>query len=321
MSSLVDISKRIELTNEAMGRIGQMLQASPGSQGLLMNLSTLGRTQKNLKKEFREAAKRYGVEICTYRLIPEGTERHSITGIGKAFVNFQTLFSIVYEAVKVDKPRKSQHSGDEVSSETLLDYAYSFPGSVGVAFTVPTQASLYGNYFDQTIDALFAMARSQNSQDLKAFSRKLGVGPVRAMYRWACDLYRSGFGIDIHWKGSLAHNSRLYVQKGELQSLAESILATSEENHTMLTVEGILQGADVPARNFHFQYKDQKNRRKDIRGKFIDAIKADHPVTIPAKYKATIRRTTITNYSLEEDEVKDTLIKLEEIKIGKKKVR
>lgn len=314
MNALIDLSKRIEMTNEAMGRIGQMLKKTPASPGLLMNLETMERAHFHLTNEFENAARSLGVEICTYRLFPEGTQRHSITGIGKAFINFQTLFSIVYEAVKIDKPRKSQHPSNDIAEETLLDYAYSFPGSVGVAFTVPSQASLYGNYFDETIGELFSMAKSRSSQDLKKFSRRLGVGPVRAMYRWADDLAKSGFGIDVQWKGSQVEHSRLYVQKVELQSLTASILATSEETNSEFTVEGILQGADVPTRNFHFQYRDQKNRKKDIRGKFIDAIKADHPVKIPGRYRAKIQRTTTTNYSLEEDEIKHLLVDLKEIK-------
>lgn len=314
MNPLTDISKRIELTNQAMGRIGQMIQEMPGSAGLLMNLETLERTHAHLKEEFEAAAKGHGVEVCTYRLFPEGTERHSISGIGKAFVNFQTLFSIVYEAVKTDKPRKSQHAEEGINTETLLDYAYSFPGSVGVTFTVPSQASLYGNYFDGTIEALFSMARARNSQELKAFSRRLGVGPVRAMYQWANDLARAGFGIDVQWKGSDVANPRLHIQMGELQSLAAYILATSEEEHTVFTVDGILQGVDVPGRNFHFQYRDQKNRRKEVRGKFMDAIKAERPVKVPARYRADIQRTSSTNYSLEQDEVRYTLLRLVKVK-------
>lgn len=312
MNALADIRQRLELTNEALAKLGQKIKESPESPGLLLNIETLNKARLHLMQQFNEAAQAQGVEVCTYRLFPEGTERYSITGIGKAFVNFQAMFSIAYEAVKKSRPIKSLQAID-MADETLLDFAYSFPGSVGIAFTIPSQVSLYGNYFDLTVEQLFKMAQSNNSQELRSFSRKLGVGPVRAMYRWADDLVRAGFGVDVQWKGTGAQSTRLYIQKSELSSLTAAILATSEEIHSQLTLDGILQGVDIPTKAFHFEYRDTRNRKRDIRGKFIDAIKAGHPVKVPQRYSAIIRKTTRTNFSMEEDTTEYILLQLDEL--------
>lgn len=311
MNALVELQKRIELTNEAMARIGRMLKEQPHARGLLVNLETLDQTFQHLKKEYESLAIDRGIEVCTYRLFAEGTDRHAITGIGRALANFQTLFSVTYEAVKTDRPKTHQQITEDVANETLLEFAYSFPGSIGVAFTVPSQASLYGNFFDLAIEQIFRMAQTRNSMDLKAFSKKLGVAPVRAMYRWAHELASSGFGIDVQWKGAKKADSRLYIQMPELITLSAAILATSEETETNLSVIGTLEGVDVPAKTFHFRYYEQDGKRRDVRGKYIDAIRPAHPVSVPGRYKAVIRRTSRTNYSMDKDESEDLLLKLE----------
>jgi len=99
MNDLAEIREKIELTNEAMGKINQMLRDDPDSAGLISNMNSLRINHAKLEKEFEHAAKRLGVEVCSYRLFPEGTERQSIVAIGNALINFQELFSSVYQAV------------------------------------------------------------------------------------------------------------------------------------------------------------------------------------------------------------------------------
>jgi len=310
MNALLEIQKRIELTNEEIARTKRLLQTRPDSAGLLHNLETFSSAHTYLMKEFESTAKQTGIEVCSYRLFQENTDRKPISGIGKAFISFQNLFSIVYDAVKRGQPKKQSQVSDEVIAETTLDFAYTFPGSIGIALTVPSQVSLFGNYFQETINELFHMARLSKSEDLRVCSRKLGIAPVRALYAWADDLVKADFGVEVQWKGVQNEPSKLFVQRPELHILREAILATSEEHHEEFTLVGILKGVDIDSRSFHFQYKEEKKRR-DIRGHFIDTISQQRPVKVPAEYRVTIARTTRTNYSMDKDEVRDILLRIE----------
>jgi hypothetical protein len=196
MNDLVDIRQKLELTNEAMGRLNQMMCDAPDSAGLIANMNSLRINHFRLEKEFEETAKRIGVEVCSYRLFPEGTERQSIVGIAKAWLNFQSLFSLVYGAVKRTVSSPGKASPDEVS----LDFAYTYPGSTGVVLTIPSQANIFGSYYHEAVSTLFNMAKSQSAGELKTFSERVGISAMRAMYRWADDLVSAGFGIDIQWK-------------------------------------------------------------------------------------------------------------------------
>lgn len=307
MNDLAAIRQKLELTNEAMARLNRMLLDAPESSGLIANMNTLKITHYKLETEFEAAAKRLGVEICSYRLFPEGTERQSVVGIGKALLNFQSLFSLVYSAVKTEEPG----AGKSSLNETLMDFAYTFPGSVGVALTIPSQADLFGNYFHEAINVLTQMAKAQSANELKVFSQRVGLEPVKAMYKWADDLVEAGFGADIQWKGPRESYPRLFIQKQELTSLKAIMRATSDEHHAEFTKTGILQGVDMPNHSFHFEYKDEKGKKRDVHGKFTDAISPSKPVKVPLKYKVSLRKSTRVFYSTDEEETRHLLLRIQ----------
>jgi hypothetical protein len=304
MNDLATIREKLELTNEAMARLNQMLMNAPDSPGLIANMNTLRINHFKLEKEFEDTAKRIGVEVCSYRLFPEGTERQSIVGIGKALLNFQSLFSSVYSAVE----REESESRSGSSDETLLDFAYTFPGSVGVALTIPSQVNLFGNYFYETVTMLSSMTKAQNINELKSLSARVGIGTMKTMYKWADDLTHAGFGVDIQWKGPRESYPRLYIQKPELASLKAVMRATSDETQEEFTKRGILQGIDMPNHSFHFEYKDETGKKRDIHGKFTDAISAMKPVKVPSPYTVQIQKNTRVFYSTDEEDTKYLLL-------------
>lgn len=315
MNDLAEIRQKLELTNEAMGHLNQMLRDAPDAAGLISNMNTLRITHYKLEKEFEYAAKRLGVEICTYRLFPEGKERQGVVGIGKALLNFQSLFSMLYRAVKAEESGPGKTSNDE----TLMDFAYTFPGSVGVALTIPSQADLFGNYYHQAIDVLSHMAKAQSADELKMFSQRIGIEPMKAMFRWADDLVEAGFGADIQWKGPRESYPRLMIQKPELTALKTVMRATSDEHIDEFTKTGILQGIDMTNHSFHFEYKDEAGRIKPVYGKFKDAISPLKPVKVPDKYTISLRKSTRVFYSMDEEETKHYLLHIQRAQPKRKK--
>jgi len=201
-----------------------------------------------------------------------------------------------------------------VPDETLLDFAYSFPGSVCVALTIPSNVDLYGNYFHETIDVLSHMAKSQSAIELKAMSQRVGIEPMKAMYKWADDLVDAGFGVDIQWKGQQESYPRLFIQKPELTSLKAVMRSTSDEQLEDFSRTGTLQGVDADSHSFHFQYKVSTGKMKDVYGKFADAVSASKPVKVPSRYKAVIRKSTRVFYSTDEEETRHFLVRIESVK-------
>jgi hypothetical protein len=312
MNDILDIKRKLELTNEALSRLRLMLRDSPHSPGILANMKTLERTYESLEKQFTVTAKELGYEACSYRLFQASATRQSISTVGQALVNFQSLFTIIYDAIKRGQPKRTAHIPDQIMQETLFEFGYTYPGSVGIVFTLPSEATLYEHYFDEAITALFSMTKANTPDLLHEYSRTLGIAAVRAMYTWAHQLAKDEAGLDIKWKSNREFSANLFMQWQEFRALTEVIQSTSEDDEAIFTVEGILQGADVLRKTFHFEFIED-NRPRHISGSFIDAISPLHSVELPKRYRATIKETRKTFYSTQEDQVRHTLLGIESI--------
>lgn len=99
MNGLLDIRMKIENTNEALSRLSRMLLDRPNAAGLLANMRVLERTSQELEQEFLFAAKEMGLEVCNYRLFNDNKSQRSIYSLGTALVTFQTMFSVLYDAI------------------------------------------------------------------------------------------------------------------------------------------------------------------------------------------------------------------------------
>lgn len=312
MNELLDIRKKIENTNEALSRLSRMLRDRPDSPGLLANMRVLERTSRELEQEFSSAAKGIGLEVCNYRLFNDDKSERSIFNLGMALVNFQTMFSVVYDAIKYGQPKMTAHLHEGTWQDTQFDFAYSYPGSIGVTMTLSSEVDLYGSPFDKAIYTLFNMAKVQTSEAMKEYSREVGVAPVKAMYVWADGLARADFGVDIKWIGYRTPETRLIVQRPDLISLRDTISSMSEEYLIEFSVEGTLVAAHIIRKTFGFQYSEGEEIHV-INGKFIDAINLTHAAKVPAYYKGYFRKTTRTTYSTEEDKIEYVLLRLEEM--------
>lgn len=312
MNELLEIRNKIENTNEALSRLSRMLRDRPDSPGLLANMRVLERTSSELEQEFSSAAKEMGLEVCKYRLFNDDKSERSIFNLGRALVNFQTMFSVVYDAIKYGQPKMTQHLHEGTWEDTQFDFAYSYPGSIGVTMTLSSEVDLFGSPFDKAIYTMFNMAKVQTSDAMKEYSREVGVAPVKAMYAWADGLARADFGVDIKWIGYRTPETRIIIQKPDLISLRDTISSMSEEQHIDFSAEGILVAAHILRKAFGFQYYEGEEVRV-INGRFIDAISKAHAATVPAPYKAHFRKTTRTTYSTDEDKIEYLLLRLEEL--------
>lgn len=313
MNALLEIRKKIEHTNEALARLGRMLQDRPDAPGLLANMQVLERTFGELEEEFSSVAQGMGLEVCNYRLFNDDKSERSIYNLGMALVNFQTMFSVIYDAIKFGQPRATAHLHEGTWQDTQFDFAYSYPGSIGVAMTLSSEVDLFGSPFDKAIYTLFNMAKVQTSEAMKEYSREVGAAPVKAMYAWADALARAEFGVDIKWIGYRTPETRLIIQRPDLISLRDTISSMSDEEYADFTADGTLIAAHSVRKTFGFQYYEGDEIRV-INGKFIDAINQAHAATVPANYRAHFRKTTRTTYSTEEDKIEYVLLRLEELK-------
>ena len=305
MSELAELQEKLQDTSAALARAERALADQPGLPSVLATLKSLQKRQHDLEEDFLSQAARLQIDVCSYRLFSE-SGRPSVRWLATALTDFQSLFSLVYDSLKHGPKQRGRLSAD-AAQETEFGFAYTFPGSVGVVMTLPNDALLLGETkLDEAILTIAEMTKLKTSDQLSVYAKKLGLPPIRAIYRWASDLIEADLGADVEWRRRDTVRASLFLQRPELETLKQAIEHTSEKAEEEFDVVGDLVGVDVTGRSFHMKIPD----REDIRGSFRDAISSQHTVEVPKRYKAKIRKTTTVYYATEEESVVHFLVRL-----------
>ena len=105
-------------------------------------------------------------------------------------------------------------------------------------------------------------------------------------------------GAEIEWRRGEDIRGSVFVQQPQWKCLRDAIAETSEEKVEEARLTGLLTAADTKSRTFRMSFINS-----EIHGRFGDAIDPQHPVRVPARYTAHLRKTTTVQYSTEEESV------------------
>ena len=305
MTSLIDIHEKLLDTQAFISRLERRLTAYPDSELLLGNLRSAQKRHRTLERAFATEASKAEVDVCSYRLFTEKGVP-SIAALSEALGEFQTLFSLVYDALK-NGPKERSRLSQDIVNETSLGFGYAFSGSVGMVMTLPNERLLLGETrLDESMNLVFQMAKASSASEIAKFVAKIGRAPVKAIYDWAKAHADHELGADIEWRRQEQVRSQLFIQKPELENLRNVIDEMSEETEEEIEVVGDLVGADVRRRTFHIR----PQAGSDISGRFAVAIDEEHTVELPRPYRARLRKTTKFIYSTEEEKVNYSLLAL-----------
>ncbi len=306
MARLLELQSLLQEAVAGLVRFDQAIASSPAStsSSLVLAARSLHDQYDQLQSAFLAEAKRTEIDVCTYRMFTTlGDTRYTLNEVTTALQDFQRLFSTVHRALR---PRRSRRR-DEVE-DAGFGIAYTFPGSLGIALTLPRELEMFDSnqYYDEAMQTVFAMAQSRSPDEIVQHVRSVGPTAVRQMDRWAADHVSYGLGADIRWKTQTANPKRLFIQPPEISGLRNAILLSDYSAPRTIEVVGVLVGADMDRKSFHFKTE----ARQDLRGRFLDAITTEHRVQLPAPYTAKIRVTTQTVYSTNEEEDEYFLLSL-----------
>jgi hypothetical protein len=314
MSELFSIQEQLQEVGATIARLEASLVGDhPASASLLANIRSLRKNQRLLEAQFLRAADDRGLDVCSYRIAPHDQFANA-AALSKVLGTFQTVFTLMYEAIKTGSPKTNRRPSNEAEDKTGLLVAYTFSGSLGIVFALPNpRLHFYGNvptYLDEAINALFRLAKASDPDQIAAAANTYGLGPINAMYDWAKGHAQYHINASIEWLRSETVKDSVRVQYPEFDKLSKTIERTAEESQTELIVPGTLVGADVMSRRFHF-VDQSTDEEPDIRGRFSEAISESDRKQLPGRYRATLRKTVRKNYSTDQEEVSWFLMKLE----------
>lgn len=308
MSDLTAIQEQLQDTVATLAALEKDIALHPNVPALLLNYQSIEKRRKKLESELSAAAAALGLEVCTYRILPEDASV-KVSGIISAIGEYQNLVSVFYDAVKYGAKQRAVLSVDSVR-DTAFDFAYAFAGSVGFVFTLPNEPDLFDNSnLDEAIRLIFKASKAEQPSDILRFARQLGPAPIRILYRWAESHVRSSYSAEIQWKRGSDIRQAALIQGPEFQRLQRVLMETSDDTTEELTISGELIAANVDRRTFRLRM----DNGPDIRGYFGQVIGHAQTVELPRRYRATLLKTTRIRYSTEEPEVSHELLRLEPI--------
>jgi hypothetical protein len=261
-------------------------------------LKSFEKRRRVLEEQFRETAGNVGTDACSYRFFSDSV-RPTVAPLCSALSDFQSLYWIVYDAIKTGPKARNRKLPPDVLEEASFFVGYTFPGSVGIVLTFDNDMrGRFETALDAAMQSLFELAKARSSTAIIDCGRRLGVQAVKAAHKWASAHVDAALGADIEWLKGHEAIDRLFMQLPDLRELASVIASTTTVIEEDLELVGRLSGADVDKRTFHLALPGSA----DIRGKLSDGVPTDRIFEVGAEHKVTLRKRVRVYYSTDQEE-------------------
>lgn len=298
MNALTDIITKIADTQSAMRKIQTAMVKEPERISLKYTYESLQRRHEILEAKFIVFAGSDQLDVCSYRIFAEdnNNSNYPIFAVGSALRNFQKWFSTTYDALKTGPKRRSRLSAD-IIAESSLNFAFTYPGSVGVAMTIPSERLLFENDLQRAMTKTTEMLTAKGSDQVHYFAKQLGAASIRTLYDWVNDHVSANLGVDIQWIANNNSIAKITTGIGHLRNLKLAIEETSDMEENVFEARGWLVGADTQRHTFHMVFEEAD----EVRGKMSESIGDAYTVELPQQYIATIKKTAFINYATAEE--------------------
>lgn len=302
MSDIDSVLERLRRAFAAVSEVEAVAARSPGDRFVLANLHALKRDAEDLEKQWEDLCKDKQIEVCRYRIVPEHSDRYSLTSVSKSLLDFQELFSQIYDALKPGakgRPRLKTRAriSPGVATETKFDFGFTYPGSLGVALMVESESHLFGAKFDEAVKVIKDVISIKDQHDVREMAKTLGGAVVTKVYDWSTVNAQAGYGVDITWMRTDGTLRGGVIDASALEKVVEIIEKTSDKDTKNITVAGVLVGIDRKSRRFRFVEYNGPD--------FAGILDDDFPITekwaINTRYTAKITVETVIEYATMEE--------------------
>ncbi|RYH61663.1 MAG: hypothetical protein EON54_09900 [Alcaligenaceae bacterium] len=306
---MLEIASVVERTRKAFASVSRLEQAvarAPDDRSLRLNLAAMQKVALKSQEELFRYSEQSHVEVCNYRLVPEVTESYALPDVSSSMLNFQHLFSQIYDALKNGKKSKAV-IGKEAWSESLLQFGYSYSGSLGVVLLRQGSRDLLSGTFDQSIDALYQVIDIKDQDDVRTVAQTLGTAVVKRVHDWSEANLKGGFSTDVRWTRSDGVQLGEIIDCKRMETIVNIIEATSDTAVKEIEAIGVFMGGDLQSGSFHFVVPNGE----DYRGYLAAEFSKTTEMTLGGRYRAKIRERSTTVYSTERVERQRELMALQ----------
>ncbi|WP_454644524.1 hypothetical protein [Bradyrhizobium liaoningense] len=303
-----EIASAVERTRKAfasVSRLEEALARAPENRALQLNLVAMQKAAQRSQEQLFKFSEQVHVEVCNYRLLPESTSSYALPFVSNSLLEYQNLFSQIHDSKK-NGPKIYASIGKEAFEESILEFAYSYSGSLGVVLLAQNQKGFFEGRLDQSIDALFQVMDIDSRDAVRDIGKALGTAVVKRIHDWSAANLKGGFAADVRWNKSDGKQVGEVINRRRMESIVEIIEATSDEHIEEISATGVLVGGDLGSRSFHFVVPNGE----DYRGRLAKEFSYDGDMTLGNVYVAIIKETSTTTYATQKVERQRELLRL-----------
>ncbi|MGD0104566.1 MAG: hypothetical protein ABSC06_11065, partial [Rhodopila sp.] len=245
------LTDRVRRAYEAIAKVERVAAQFPGDVYVLANLAALKRDAEELESQWAEAVRLQQKEVCRYRMVPCHDVEFSIRAITRSLLDFQELFSQVYDALKNGAKRRAT-LGIDMILETTFNFAFSYAGSLGIVMSVDTTPTLFDGQFDIAIFTFMQIVEAKTEADIRDLAKRLGDAVVKKTFDWAKVNVEAGYAVDLDWTTVRGTHKGGMIDLDVFSRLVTVISRTSDTERRSIKVLGILVGLDSKTKRFRF---------------------------------------------------------------------
>lgn len=306
MSDVGSLLDQLRAAEAAAARLERAVAEEPNDRALRLDLLSARRQAEKLQKVFQEAAVDQGVDVCSYRIVPELAAGYAIDAVTQSLRAFQDVFTVIYAAL-VAGPRKTANVRKDLAARSTLAFGYTFAGSLGVVLTLNGGKTLFDDQFDTTVRALSQAIDISSQDNVRDAAKKLGPAAIKKLFDWASGNYESAYSIDLRWRTSRGLELGRYIARQDFVKVMDAIGMTSDVTKEVTIVRGLLAGGDILTKRFHFVDNDDH----DYRG-YLSSDFQTQRMELGKTYRARVLVETTFRYATEEEERRYVLLALED---------
>ncbi len=293
MTTLFELAAELRQTHAAVRRMDELFAAHPDDDALEINMLGIQKRQRVLELQFAELANQKHVDVLGYRFIPEAGNSYPLTAVAGALSALQEAISVVFDALRSVPKIRARISAD-IAALTSLDFAYTYDGSLGFAFSIPNERLLLGESdLDRAVSLIFRTIKATSRDEISVLAQEIGPAGLRRIYRWADQHSKFDIGADIEWRRRLEVRDEVRVQPQELMRLKEIIEESSPETQDDIEINGVLMGIDVTADTFRLAVAEGD----DVRGRLADEFNRAEHWAVVTRYSALLNVRTKLSYA------------------------
>lgn len=308
MSDYASVVERARKAFASVARLEAELARAPDNPGLQVNLAAMNKLAQQSQQQLMSISEHQRVEVCNYRLMPQAAAGYSLEAVSNSLLRYQGLFSQIHDALK-NGPKSIASIGREAQQQSVLEFAYSYSGSLGVVLLAQSERDFFQGELDNSIDALFQVLDIDSRSSVRDIAKSLGNAVVKRVHDWSEANVKGGFATDVRWNRSDGRQLGEVIERERLANIVQIIEATSDEQTYEYPATGILVGGDINSRSFHFVVPNGE----DYRGKLSKEFSLQNEMLLGKRYRAIIAETSTTTYATDRVERKFELKHLSDV--------